>query len=101
VNLFQLAVILLAAVGLIAMVSAFARDAGRPPRSRDRTVTDPDGPDWLNLEAASAHLDTEPGLILGLVDRGSIPFFVVEGGNRADQSSLYFRRDELDAWTVG
>ena len=100
-NLFEFAVLLLAVVGLIVVVNAFARDAGRPPRGRDRTVTDPEGPDWLDLDAASAYLDTEPGLIIGLVDRGSIPFFVVEQGNRADPSSLYFRRDELDAWTVG
>ena len=87
-------------LGLTAVVLAFTRSGG-PSVSEKRAVVDPDDPDWLNVEAAAAYLGVEAGFILNLVDRDAIPFFVLEGAESTAGSSYYFRRDELDAWTVG
>ena len=91
---------MVAVLGLTWVVLTFTR-AGEPKLNSKRAVIDPDDPDWLDVEAAASYLGVETGFILNLVDRDAIPFFVVLESGRADGSSYYFRREELDEWTVG
>ena len=83
------------------MLFAFTGNAGRPRREQERTVEVPTEPDWLDLEQAAAYLDTDTDSLFNLVERGAIPYFVLSDGNRTEPSTYFFRRDELDAWTVG
>ena len=55
----------------------------------------------LDVDAAAAYLGVESSFVLNLVERDAIPFFVMTEGDSDNRSSYYFRRDELDEWTVG
>ena len=99
-TLVELTVVVVAVLGLTAVVLSFTR-TGEPSVSGKRAVIDPDDPDWLDVEAAATYLGVETGFILNLVDRDAIPFFVMAESDSADSSSYRFRRDELDDWTVG
>ncbi len=99
-TLVELTIVVVAVLGLTWVVLTFTR-AGEPKLSSKRAVIDPDDPDWLDVEAAASYLGVETGFILNLVDRDAIPFFVVAESDAADSSSYYFRREELDEWTVG
>jgi hypothetical protein len=99
-TLVELTIVVVAVLGLTAVVLAFTR-AGEPSVAGKRAVIDPDDPNWMDVEAAASHLGVEIGFILNLVDRDAIPFFVLEGNDSLKSSSVYFRRDELDDWTVG
>lgn len=84
---------------LILLVRTLVRPASRP--ARVRTVLDPEGEGWLSLEALAERLDTRPGEIVALVERDAIPFWVQPGSGRDHPRTFWFRRDEIDAWTIG
>jgi hypothetical protein len=98
-TIVELLIVCVAVIGVSAAVLAFARGAGNPPHA-GRTVADPDGPEWLSLEETAAYLAADSGYVLNLVSRDAIPYFVLESGNAAENSSLYFNREELDGWIV-
>ena len=100
-DILQLILLALALGGLAFVLFAFTGTAGRPSKNQERTVQNPTDPDWLDLEAAAAYLDTDTDSLFNLVERGAIPYFVLADGNRREPASYFFRRDELDAWTVG
>ena len=97
----QLILLALALGGLAFALYAFTGNAGRPAKTEERTVQVPTEPDWLDLDQAAAYLDTDKDSLFALVERGAIPYFVLAHGNRTEPASYFFRRDELDAWTVG
>ncbi len=99
-TLVELTIVVVAVLGLTAVALTFTRTGGSK-LSEKRAIVDPDDPDWLDVDAAASYLGVETGFILNLVDRDAIPFFVLEGADSAAGSRYYFRRDELDAWTVG
>jgi len=99
-TIIELTIVVVAVLGLTAVVLSFTR-AGEPSVVAKRAVIDPDDPDWMDVEAAAAYLGVDPGFVLNLVDRDAIPFFVMAESDTADSRSYRFRRDELDAWTVG
>jgi hypothetical protein len=101
VDILQLILLALALGGLAFVLFAFTGNAGRPARKQERTVQTPTEPEWLDLEQAAAYLDSDTESIFTLVERGAIPYFVLAEGNRTEPASYFFRRDELDAWTVG
>ncbi len=98
-TLVELTIVVVAVLGLTWVVLTFTR-AGEPSVSGKRAVIDPDDPDWLDVNGAASYLGVEAGFVLNLVDRDAIPFFVLQS-DAADSSSYYFRREELDEWTVG
>jgi hypothetical protein len=99
-TLVELAIVVVGVIGFTAVVLTLTR-AGEPSVTGKRAVVDPDDPDWLDVEAAAAYLGVESSFVLNLVERDAIPFFVMTEGDSAARSSYYFRRDELDEWTVG
>ncbi|MDX6587021.1 MAG: hypothetical protein QOI31_1494 [Solirubrobacterales bacterium] len=99
-TLIELTIVVVGVIGFTALVLTLTR-AGEPAVAGKRAVIDPDDPDWLDVEEAASYLDVETGFVLNLVARDAIPFFVMTEGDRAEGSSYYFRRDELDEWTVG
>jgi len=99
-TLVELTIVVVAVLGLTWVVLTFTR-AGEPSVSGKRAVIDPDDPDWLDVNGAASYLGVEPGFVLNLVDRDAIPFFVLAKSDSADSASYYFRREELDDWTVG
>ena len=100
-DILQLILLALALGGLAFVLFAFTGGAGRPSKQQERIVQVPTEPDWLDLEQAAAYLDTDTESVFALVERGGIPYFVLAEGNRTEPASYFFRRDELDAWTVG
>ena len=99
-TLVELSIVVVAVLGLTWVVLTFTR-AGEPSVSGKRAVIDPDDPDWLDVNGAASYLGVEAGFVLNLVDRDAIPFFVLAESDGEASSSYYFRRDELDEWTVG
>jgi hypothetical protein len=99
VDLRTLILLAISCLMLILLVRTLVRPASRP--ARVRTVVEPEGEGWLGLEELAAQLDTRPAEILALVERDAIPFWVRPGSGRDDPRSYWFRRDEIDAWTIG
>lgn len=73
----------------------------RIQRSPARTVMEPFGDEWLTVGQVATLLDVPEDDVVELVDRDAIPFFVIAGGSRAHPADYRFRRDEIDAWTIG
>ena len=46
-------------------------------------------------------LDVSQSEIGALVDRGDIPFFLIRGGELSNPEYWRFKRDEIEAWTIG
>ena len=68
------------------------RATGRPP---------PTGHEWLTVQQVATLLELPPSEVVELVDRDAIPFYLVRGGRLSEPEYLRFRRDEIDAWTIG
>jgi hypothetical protein len=101
VDLAQLFLVLLSCVMFILVVTTLVR-AGRGSSLKGaRVVHDPGGEAWLTLDEVAELLETERDNVLDLVDRDSIPFFVDARSGRAAGTIYWFRRDEIDDWTVG
>jgi excisionase family DNA binding protein len=99
-TLVELTIVVVGVIGFTAVVLTLTR-AGEPAVAGKRAVIDPDDPDWLDVDEAASYLGVEAGFILNLVERDAIPFFVMTESDSAARSSYYFRREELDEWTVG
>jgi hypothetical protein len=56
---------------------------------------------WLTVEQVATVLELPPSEVIELVDRDAIPFYLVQGGVISRPEYLRFRRDEIDAWTIG
>jgi hypothetical protein len=90
------------AVAAFAAVVLVLTGAGRRlQRTPARTVMEPFGEEWLTLSQVAAHLDVPEDDVVGLVERDAIPFYVVAGGSREHPADYRFRRDEIEAWTIG
>ena len=100
-DIAELVLVLLSCVMFVLVVSTLARAGGRSSRKEARVVEDPSGEGWLTVDEVAALLETESDEILILVERGAIPYFVEPPSPFAEHSPYWFRRDEIDAWTVG
>ena len=103
-----------AVVAFAATVYVLAGIGGRTHPQQPRTILLPDdegregngtppaeGHEWLTVQQVATLLELPPGEIVELVDRDAIPFFLVRGGRLSEPEYLRFRRDEIDAWTIG
>ena len=75
-DLAQLVLVFLSCIMFIAVVTTLVRAGRGSSRGETRLVSDPSGEGWLSVEEVAELLETDPEDVLGLVDRGSIPFFV-------------------------
>jgi excisionase family DNA binding protein len=73
----------------------------RMQRSPARTVLEPFGDEWLTIGQVATLLEVPEDDVVGLVERDAIPFYVIAGGSRTHPADYRFRRDEIDAWTIG
>jgi excisionase family DNA binding protein len=73
----------------------------RIQRTPARTVMEPFGDEWLTIGQVATLLDVPEDDVVGLVERDAIPFYVIAGGSRTHPADYRFRRDEIDAWTIG
>jgi excisionase family DNA binding protein len=73
----------------------------RMQRSPARTVMEPFGDEWLTVSQVASLLEVPEDDVVGLVERDAIPFYVIAGGSRTHPADYRFRRDEIDAWTIG
>jgi excisionase family DNA binding protein len=92
----------IAVAAFAAVVFVLVNAGGHTAPQQVRTVLLPEeGGEWLTVEQAATVLEVPPTELLELVERDAIPFFVVRGGTIHRPEYLRFRRDELDAWTIG
>jgi excisionase family DNA binding protein len=73
----------------------------RIQRTPARTVMEPFGDEWLTIGQVATLLEVPEDDVVGLVERDAIPFYVIAGGSRSHPADYRFRRDEIDAWTIG
>ena len=99
-DLAQLVLVFLSCVMFIAVVTTLVRAGRGSSRREARLVSDPGGEGWLSVEEVAELLETGPEEVLGLVDRGSIPYFVDARSGRS-VAAIWFRRDEIDGWVIG
>jgi excisionase family DNA binding protein len=96
--------VVVAGVAVLAFAATILVLAGagrRIQRSPARTVMEPFGEEWLTVSQVASVLDVPEADVIGLVERDAIPFYVIAGGSRAHPADYRFRRDEIDAWTIG
>jgi excisionase family DNA binding protein len=93
----------IAVAAFAATVLVLTRAGGhtRPQSFRTVLLPEEDDPRWLTVQQVATLLELPPSEVVELVERDSIPFFVVRGGNLSNPEYLRFRRDEIDAWTIG
>jgi excisionase family DNA binding protein len=91
----------IAVMAFAATVFVLAGAAGRARPDSVRTVLLPEGEEWLTVAELAAELGVSEGEIGALVERGDVPFFLVRGGELSSPEYWRFRRDEIDAWTIG
>ena len=91
----------IAVMAFAATVFVLAGAAGRRRPDTVRTVPVAEGDEWLGVDELAAELDVSTGEIGALVERGDVPFFLVGGGELSKPEHWRFRRDEIDAWTIG
>jgi excisionase family DNA binding protein len=73
-----------------------------PDEGREGNGTPPaDGHEWLTVQEVATLLELPPSEVIELVDRDSIPFYLVRGGRLSEPEYLRFRRDEIEDWTIG
>jgi excisionase family DNA binding protein len=90
-----------AVLAFAATVVVLAGAGRRLQRSPARTVMEPFGDEWLTIGQVATLLDVPEDDVAGLVERDGIPFYVVAGGSHTRPADYRFRRDEIDAWTIG
>jgi excisionase family DNA binding protein len=90
-----------AVLAFAATVLVLAGAGRRLQRSPARTVLEPFGDEWLTTSEVASVLDVPEADVIGLVERDAIPFYVIAGGSRTHPADYRFRRDEIDAWTIG
>ena len=92
-----------AVVAFAATIYVLAGIGGRTHPHQPRTVLLPDPEDdgWLTVQQVATLLELPPSEVVELVDRDSIPFFLIRGGRLSEPEYLRFRRDEIEEWTIG
>jgi excisionase family DNA binding protein len=90
-----------AVLAFAATVLVLAGAGRRLQRSPARTVMEPFGDEWLTVGQVATLLEVPEDDVVGLVERDAIPFYVIAGGSRTRPADYRFRRDEIDAWTIG
>ena len=90
-----------AVVAFAATVFVLAGAGGRTRPRQPRTILLPEGEEWLDVQQVATLLELPPSEIVELVNNDSIPFWLVTGGRLSEPEYLRFRRDEIDAWTIG
>jgi hypothetical protein len=100
-DIARLILVLLSCLMFVLVVITLVR-AGRGSPTRGARIIDfPEGEEWMSLEEVSEALGTDRDRIIELVERDAIPYFVDVRSGRAAGTIYWFRRDEIDAWTVG
>ena len=79
----------------------FVQSYGERPSSDARLADWPDDPRLIDIEQVARILETTPAEVMVLVERGSIPFYVVPGLHRSDPAAYRFAREEIDDWVIG
>ncbi len=97
-----LAGIAVAAFAATVFVLAAAASRSRRPGGL-RTVLLPEDDDerWLTVRQLAVELELSEPEVVAVVERGDVPFYIVRGGDASDPAYVRFRRDEIDAWTIG
>jgi hypothetical protein len=90
-----------AVLAFAAVVLVLAGAGRRIQRTPARTVMEPFGDEWLTIGQVATLLEVPEHDVAGLVERDAIPFYVIAGGSRTHPADYRFRRDEIDAWTIG
>jgi excisionase family DNA binding protein len=103
-----------AVIAFAAVIYVLVGIGGRTRPQNPRTVLLPDsggdggngttpaeGEEWLTVQQVATMLELPPSEIVELVDRDQIPFYLVRGGRLSEPQYLRFRRDEIEAWTIG
>jgi hypothetical protein len=93
----------IAVVAFAATVLVLVGAANRAQRAPSRTVgeIDVDGDGWLTTDQVAELLAVSPAEVMAQVERDAIPHFIVVGGARSEPAAYRFRRDEIEAWTIG
>jgi excisionase family DNA binding protein len=73
----------------------------RPQQVRTVLLPEEDDEQWLTVQQVATLLELPPSEVVELVDRDAIPFYVIRGGTLSQPEYLRFKRDEIDAWTIG
>jgi Helix-turn-helix domain len=90
-----------AVLAFAAVVLVLTGAGRRIQRTPARTVMEPFGDEWLTIGQVATLLEVPEHDVAGLVERDAIPFYVIAGGSRTHPADYRFRRDEIDAWTIG
>jgi Helix-turn-helix domain len=96
--------VLIAGIAVLAFAATVLVLSGagrRLQRTPARTVMEPFGDEWLAVGEVATLLGVAEADVVGLVERDSIPFYLLVGGSRAQPGDYRFRRDEIEAWTIG
>ena len=91
-----IAVIAFAAV-IFVLTGALTRQRSEPMR----VAADPDDDRWMTIEEVARELELGIDDVIELVESRDIPFFVLPGARRPGPAAYRFRRDEIEAWTIG
>ena len=91
----------IAVAAFAATVLVLVGVANRAQRAPSRTVVDVDGDDWLTTDQVAELLAVSPAEVIAQVERDAIPHFILVGDPRSAPAAYRFRRDEIEAWTIG
>lgn len=89
------------AATVIVLTGALGGARRDPVRVIPAIELEPEDGGWLTVDQLASELDVRPSEVTALVERRAVPFFLVAGASRADPAAYRFRRDEIDAWTIG
>jgi hypothetical protein len=90
-----------ACIAMIIVVRVFATGLGQRSAREVRYVSDPWDEGWLSADEVAERLESSTDDVLRLVAEESIPYFVRRPGEPYDETTYWFRRDEIDAWIIG
>ena len=94
-------VAVIAFAATVFVLAAAASRSRRPAQLRTVLLPEDDDERWLTVPQLAAELGLSPAEVVAVVERGDVPFFIVSGGDPSDPAYVRFRRDEIDAWTIG
>jgi excisionase family DNA binding protein len=92
-----------AVIAFAATVFVLANVGGHTRTRQARTILlpDPDDPTWMTVQQVATLLELPPSEVVELAHSDAIPFWLVRGGRLSEPEYLRFRRDEIEAWTIG
>ena len=91
----------IAVAAFVAVVLVFTGAFSGSRHDPVRIAADPEDERWMTIEEVARLLETDRADVAALVERRAVPFFVLPGGSTANPAHYRFRRDEIDAWTIG